>query len=336
MTLADNSGLDAVDALVTSSGDLIADRRYQIGRDLATRGDFSAAADLFAQSIEAAPEFAPAWFALGEARAKLGDNAGAAVAFRQAVRVDPLDRHGAALHLARLGEAEAAFAMSPAYVRALFDQYAPRFDAALQSLAYRAPQLLRQAAENACRDEDRSARFDNMLDLGCGTGLAGVEFRPLAARITGVDLSPGMVAQARARLAYDRLETGDLLQFLTEENARRGVYDLVIAADVFVYVFDLVPVAIAAGKILAPGGLFAFTVETHPGAGVELGEKLRYQHGRDHVRAALAAAGLRLLQLSPIATRSESNQDVPGLLAVAARPRAAVPLDDIGAVPLEG
>ena len=85
-----------------SSGDLIADRRYQLGRDLAGRGDFSAAADLFAQAAEVAPTFAPAWFALGEARVKLGDRAGAAAAFRQALAIDPGDRCGAALHLARL------------------------------------------------------------------------------------------------------------------------------------------------------------------------------------------------------------------------------------------
>src|SRR5580704_4641205 len=104
----------------TSSGDLIADRRYRFGRDLAARGDFSAAADLFVQAAEAAPAFAPAWFALGEARMNLGDGAGAAAAFRQALALDPDDRGGAALHLARLGAADAADAMSPAYVRTLF------------------------------------------------------------------------------------------------------------------------------------------------------------------------------------------------------------------------
>ncbi len=98
------------DALV-SSGDLIADRRYGFGRDLAFRGDMSAAADLFAQAVEAAPGFAAAWFALGETRAKLGDGIGAVAAFREALRIDPHDRHGAALHLARLGAADPANAM---------------------------------------------------------------------------------------------------------------------------------------------------------------------------------------------------------------------------------
>jgi predicted TPR repeat methyltransferase len=305
-----------MDPFATSSGDLIADRRYRFGRDLAARGDFSAAADLFAQAIEAVPHFAPAWFALGEARVKLGDAVGAAQAFAQALRLDPDDHCGAALHLARLGAADAGDAMSPAYLRALFDQYAPRFDDALARLAYRAPQYLRDAVEHYCRDASRVAAFAEVLDLGCGTGLAGAAFRPLARRLTGIDLSPAMVAQARTKQIYDRLETGDLLHFLSTEHDRGAAYDLVIAADVFVYLFDLAPAAAAVARVLGPGGLFAFTVE----AGcedVELAGTLRYRHGEHHVRGALAAAALRLVELSPIATRIEAGEAVPGLLVLA-------------------
>ena len=89
-----------------SSGNLIADRRYAFGRELASRGDLAAAADLFAQAAEAEPAFAAAWFALGETAGKLGDRAGAVAAFERALALDPQDRCGAALHLARLGAAE--------------------------------------------------------------------------------------------------------------------------------------------------------------------------------------------------------------------------------------
>jgi predicted TPR repeat methyltransferase len=305
----------AEDALV-SSGDLIADRRYGFGRDLALRGDLAAAADLFAQAVEAAPGFAAAWFALGETRAKLGDGTGAAVALREALRIDPGDRHGAALHLARLGAADPSTAMSPSYVRAVFDQYAPRFDDALvEGLAYRGPQRLLEAVGRA----RAVPGFGAMLDLGCGTGLAGAAFRTQVQHLTGVDLSPGMIAEARAKGIYDRLEIGELADFLAAERATPRRYDLVVAADVFVYLFDLDPVAHAVAEVLGPGGLFAFTVETHDGDGVELGEKLRYRHGAAHVRAAVSSAPLQLLELAPVATRIESGGTVPGLLAVAMR-----------------
>jgi predicted TPR repeat methyltransferase len=305
------------DPVAVSSGDLIADRRYGFGRDLASRGDLSAAADLFAQAVEAAPGFAAGWFALGETRAKLGDGAGAAAALREALRLDPRDSHGAALHLARLGAADPEGAMSPCYVRTLFDQYAPRFDGALvEGLGYRGPERLLDAVARA-RALSPAGQFGTMLDLGCGTGLAGAAFRRRVRHLTGVDLSPGMIAQARAKGIYDRLETGELLEFLAAERAARRRYDLVMAADVFVYLFDLGPVARAVAEVLNAGGLFAFTVETHDGDGVELGEKLRYRHGAAHVRAALTAGPLQLVELAPVATRIESGGTVPGLLAVA-------------------
>jgi predicted TPR repeat methyltransferase len=309
-----------VDNAFASSGDLTADRRYGFGRDLASRGDLAAAVDLFVQAIEAAPGFGAAWFALGETRATLGDSAGAAAAFGEALRLDPEDRHGAALHLARLGAVDPADAMSPSYVRTLFDQYAPRFDAALvEGLAYSAPERLRDAVARARALTAATGSFGAMLDLGCGTGLAGAAFRSEVRHLTGVDLSPGMIAQARAKGIYDRLETGDLVAFLAAERAARRRYDLVVAADVFVYVFDLAPVVRGVADVLAPGGLFAFTVETHDGDGVELGEKLRFRHGAAHARAAVAAARLRLVELEPVATRIEGVATVPGLLVVAAR-----------------
>ena len=67
-----------------------------------------------------------------------------------------------------------------------------------------------------------------------------------------------------------------------------------LAADVFVYINDLCPVVAAVARVLAPGGFFAFTVETHSGDGVKLLPTLRYAHGEPLLRGALADAGLTL------------------------------------------
>lgn len=303
--------------LFLSSGDLIADRRFAWARDCEAKGDLQAAADLLLQALELTPGYASAWFALGEIREKLGDRAGAIAAFGKAREADAEDRHGAVLNLIRLG-AGAATDMPPAYVRALFDHYAPAFDKALtEGLDYRAPALLLNAVETACRKTGRAAHFGAMLDLGCGTGLAGAVFRPLVDRLVGVDLSPRMIEQARAKTLYDRLDVSDDVQFLAAEHAAGAVYDLILAADVFVYLSDLAPVVAAAARVLAPGGFFAFTLETHPGDGIILGAALRYAHGADHARAALACAGLNLLSLEAAATRREKGLPVPGLVVVA-------------------
>src|SRR5947209_12947527 len=169
--------------LFVSSGDLIADRRYDVARGYAADGNLTAAADLFAQAVELSPGFASAWFALGETREALDDREGARAAFARALAADPQDRHGAALHLAHLGGADPATAALHGYVRTLFDQYAPRFDRALTDLNYSAPAVLRDAVAKY------ATRVGTMLDLGCGTGLAGAAFRAHADWLIGVDLS---------------------------------------------------------------------------------------------------------------------------------------------------
>src|SRR3954468_56000 len=156
-----------------------------MARAYAADGDLAAAADLYAQAVELAPGFASAWFALGETREALGDGEAAHAAFERALAADPDDRHGAALRLARLGSGDPATEALHGYVRTLFDQYAPRFDRALEDLGYRAPTLLR----NAVVAEAEGSRFGTMLDLGCGTGLAGAAFRPHVDWLIGVDLS---------------------------------------------------------------------------------------------------------------------------------------------------
>ena len=298
-------------ALFITSGDLIADRRYEMARAYAAEGDLAAAADLYAQAVELSPGFASAWFALGEVREALGERDAACAAFERAVAADPEDRHGAALRLARLGRADPAREALHGYVRTLFDQYAPRFDRALADLSYSAPALLREAVTR------HGTRFGTMLDLGCGTGLAGVAFRPHVDWLIGVDLSPKMIEEARRKGLYDRLAMGDIAAFLAGEPPASA--HLIIAADVFAYIADFREVCVAVARVLAPGGLFGFTVETHDGEGAIVGPKMRYAHSADFVRAALAEAGLTLLELTRASSRTENRVPVPGLVVLARR-----------------
>jgi predicted TPR repeat methyltransferase len=297
-----------------SSGDLIADRRYEHAMDLAARGDLAAAIDLLQQTVERAPQFASAWFRLGELRIQAGDQRAAGEAFRACLASDPQDRLGAGLQLALLGEAEVETAMSPGYVRALFDGYAADFDHALHGrLEYRGPQMLAAAVRAAVPIDPPT--FARALDLGCGTGLAGSVFRPMVTFLAGVDLSPRMIEAARRKNLYDALHVGDMLDFLREQ--RDGSADLVLAADAFVYLADLRPVCAAAARVLTAAGLLVFSVETHAGEGMILGEKLRYAHARQHVEEALREAGLTIVSLAQCSTRKEAGVPVPGLLAVA-------------------
>ncbi len=318
IALPDDASMTETGPLFVSSGDLIADRRYKAALDLASRGDFAAAADILDQTVALVPRFATAWFALGAIRDRLGDRDGAIAAFAQARDADPEDYHGARLQLARLAAGDAAPAMTATYVRRLFDQYASHYDAALtEHLAYRGPAILREAVAATVRRVGRPMRFGAMLDLGCGTGLGGAAFRHCADRLVGVDLSPAMIAQAASKGLYDRLVTADLIDALTAEAADGGKYHLVIAADVFVYLNDLTPIMAAVAQVLAPDGLLAFTVETYSGDGVTLLPTLRYAHSETYLRGLLGHAGLTLAHLAKAAVRSEKGVPVDSLVAVA-------------------
>jgi predicted TPR repeat methyltransferase len=303
--------------LFMSSGDMLADRRFDFARDLQLSGDLVAAEDLFVQATDLAPGFATAWFTLGEVREQLGDRQGAIAAFHTAELTDPGDRNGAGLRLMRLGAADLA-GMRPTYVKALFDQYAPRFDAALvDDLGYRGPPLLLAAVTIACVTAGRPARFRRAIDLGCGTGLAARAFAAVAGEIIGIDLSPKMSERARATGLYAEVDVAEIAEGLGRRPDASA--DLILAADVMAYVHDMTPLLAEVARVLAPGGLFAFTVESHAGEGVVLGEGLRYAYHASRVRALIAAAGLTLNQMEPASSRTEGGVQVPGLVVVAAK-----------------
>ena len=273
--------------------------------------DFEAAREVLEQTLELDPRWAAAWFALGEAEQQLGRLEAAARAFAAALRLDPADRQGASLRLAAL-EGRTPAALPPAYVARLFDDYAPRFEAHLtQELGYRGPELLREAIDALAP----ARRFRRALDLGCGSGLAGRAFRPIADALIGVDLSPAMVEQARRSGLYDLVEVGDVVEFLQAQ--AHGGADLILAADVFVYLGELAPALAAAAAALAPDGLLAFTVEVFDGEGFALADTLRFRHSRLYLEGELEATGLRALSLTEASTRQEAGSDVKGFVVAA-------------------
>jgi predicted TPR repeat methyltransferase len=303
--------------LFLSSGDMIADRRFDFARDLQLKGDLVAAADLLLQATELAPGFASAWFTLGDIRERLGQRGDAIAAFHKAQAADPDDRHGACLRLMLL-RTEKLSDMPPAYVRSLFDQYAPKFEKALvDDLGYRGPELLFKAVLATRAAVRKPAFFKRAIDLGCGTGLAARAFAREVDAFIGIDLSPRMIERARATGLYAELEVAEMVQGLSSKPDASA--DLILAADAAVYVSDLAPLLRQAARVLASGGLLAFTTETHNGEGVILGEGLRYAHGPAYIRAAIAAAGLTVSRLDDLSARNEDNAPVPGLVVVATK-----------------
>lgn len=297
--------------LPRSSGDLLADRRADYAEMLYANGEHSAAAELMMGAMELAPTWALGWFRLGEFQEAAGALTEAAQAWRMCQNLDPSDRAGAGLKLAVAGAAPMPTAPPSDFVEALFDEYAPNFDAALVGkLGYRVPEFLLGAIR---KQEER--RFDLALDLGCGTGLMGEQLRPHVEQLVGYDISSAMLKKAEAKKVYDRLEQIDL-QKLGEQTPRP---DLVTAADVFMYVGALDGVFTAIQMMLAHGGLFVFSVEAHGGEGFVLRDSRRYSHSEVYVRKQLTAADLTLLSLDRETIRQDRGQPIEGLIVTAKR-----------------
>lgn len=278
---------------------------FHLGQVRQQQGDPSGASDAFARCLALRPEHGAAWCQQGQALRELGRSDEAAASFERALALGDAPELNTYFLAALRGQAVPAHPPR-AYVEALFDDYAPDFDRHLvDDLGYCAPEVLQRLVTGAA-----GAGFGSALDLGCGTGLCGPLLRPLAARLAGVDLSAAMVEAARARGVYDALHHADLVDHLTATDER---HDLVVAADVFIYVGDLAPVFDGVARVLRPGGLFAFSVEpAAPEAAFVLQPSLRYAHGERPIRALAARHGLAVLAHERGTLRADEVHPVQG------------------------
>jgi predicted TPR repeat methyltransferase len=300
---------DALLALEPRNPDGLFHRATALDR-LGRPADALAAYDL-ALAVE--PRLGQAWSQRGSLLRELGRADEAAASFERALA------HGADAELNRYYLAAVRAGDRPAtaprpYVRSLFDAYAQQFDRHLQdTLQYRAPALMALQLRALGRGPWRSA-----LDLGCGTGLLGPLVGPVAARLTGVDLSAAMLAQAERLGVYDELVLADIVEHLRTTSAR---HDLVLAADVFIYVGALEPVFDALDAVLERGGVFCFSVE-RAGADVadfELRPSLRYAHGEAYLRRLAAQHGHDVAALEEGPIRTDQHGRIDGLYVTLVR-----------------
>jgi predicted TPR repeat methyltransferase len=332
-----------------------ADARLALGHALQALERFPEAVDAYDRALAAsastsASASAPAqqaeiWCARGAALKKAGMLAGALDSYERALRLRPdyamaehyranvlraLDRRedaiaayrrarelgadpaGIAFALAALGVGALPSSAPADYIKGLFDQYAGHFDQHLVgTLGYRTPALL----QGLLNDHLGAApALTSALDLGCGTGLCAPLLRPMVRRLAGVDLSEKMLDKAREARLYDELACADIVDWLRLRDAE---WDLVLAADVLVYIGDLAPLFGQVARVLTPGGWFAFSVEALaddalPGYAITASN--RYTHAPAYVRACAQAAGLAVVEQREAVLRKEHGREVGGLL----------------------
>jgi predicted TPR repeat methyltransferase len=275
--------------------------------------DFERALDSYDRAIELKADYATAWHYRANTLRSMGRRQDAIDAYQRALSLGA-DATQVAFALAALGVGATPEGSPSDYVRELFDQYAGHFDQHLvQGLDYRTPALL-EAAIRRCGPVEQA----DILDLGCGTGLCAEHLRPWARTLTGVDLSDKMLDKARARGLYDRLACADIGAFLAQEDTQ---FDLVVAADVFVYFGDLEPVFGQVWRALRPGGRFCFSVEAcDERQDFALTESNRFAHSLAYLRRLAGVAGFQLAEANRAPLRTEHGAEVMGYLAVLRRP----------------
>jgi predicted TPR repeat methyltransferase len=198
-----------------------------------------------------------------------------------------------------------------AYIVNFFDRFAEDFEHKLVDvLGYQVPGQLVSLAEQAA--EDRGVALTRILDLGCGTGLAGSIIARPDRSVCGVDLSPRMLAKARQLGCYSALVESEISHFLESDH---DPHDLVIAADVLIYFGDLAPIFVGVAETLRQNGLFAFSTETasedvdaiHRPSG-------RFAHSPAYIARLAADAGFSILKAQETTIRLDAKSPVRGAL----------------------
>lgn len=270
----------------------------------------------YLRSLKVSPDNSVAAVMLGRAYVKIGRQDMAVEVYRQWAHMFPDDPCAQHLLAAASGQ-EVPERASDAFVEQHFDRFSASFDYVLnQRLNYRAPELCAQMLGEQLGDAQ--GRLE-LVDLGCGTGLCGPLIAPWAQRLVGVDLSGGMLLQARSKGGYHELVKAELTQFLESGAA---AWDAAVCADTLCYFGDLGAVMRAAATALRPGAPLVFTVEAlEDDASTEarLMYSGRYCHGRAHVVQAIADAGLELAALRREVLRHEGGEPVSGWLVAVRR-----------------
>ncbi|MFQ5672415.1 MAG: tetratricopeptide repeat protein [Nitrospinales bacterium] len=275
--------------------------------ELFSAGRLDEAETVAREAADLDPKAAYPWSLLGRISIKRNDPGGAESHFRHCLSLDAADPFAVRLELAALGADIVPDRASDAYILRHYAEQAVNWDKTVATETYHGHNLVLTALEPELRKTSRPA----VLDAGCGTGVLGPRLRPSASRLDGVDLSPQMIAAARRKNVYDRLEVEDVVTFM-QSNA--DVYDIVMAAAVLIHFGDLGPAFAAAKTALRKNGLFVFTLFKSSGADVAASDFRCHLHSRAYVAAQAEKSGFRVEAIREAAHEYRDSRPIEGLV----------------------
>lgn len=299
-----------------------------LGKLTERAGNYEVAASHYHKAVENDSNFAEGWYNLARMKSHQNDSAGALTCFERATLLDPSNEQYQFMHgILGSGDAmrtESGEARIPdRHVEHMFDLYAETFDESLvKGLSYQTPEQLFSQILPALNLDSSGENHTKLsaLDLGCGTGLFGVQIAPLCSTLVGVDLSAKMLGKAKNR-GYTKLVVAEIGSFLAAESDLS--YNLVVASDVFIYIGDLEKIFAGAKRTLKPRGVFAFSVESLealPHLDASQPFKLlptgRYAHSSTYIKSLANQHGFSTRSAAASAIRTEVGKPIMGTLFV--------------------
>lgn len=290
------------------------DTIFRVGLERFNQGEIADAATRFRMTLRFQPQNVDAWYLLGSCCIMLDERDEAAQAFQEALRLNP-DHEEARFLLATVAPQLFSAEDKPRYFPPSlaiqhFDAAAFGFDEEqLYNMGYRGHEVMYQSVLPFLNPQHPNLRI---ADLGCGSGLIAQQFRSVAGRIDGVDISENMLAlsadrrDAFGRIVYDDLTLGDMRQFLLDQQTPH--YDIITAGNVFHCIGGLTPIFDGVLHCLKPGGIFAFSVEPKEGTDFDLvPDTGRFAHSDAYIREQAHRAGLDVLEVTPFEIYTEEE-----------------------------
>jgi predicted TPR repeat methyltransferase len=283
----------------------LVDAYSRIGGVYQLMQQYDNAINWYRDAVNLRPDYIAARRVLASLLLKVGKREEAIDAFRTCLEQDP--NMAAARHFLDAAENRVSDIAPRGYVEDLFDDYSPNFEQHLATgLGYNAPEVLKQMV---CEVRPVDEKFESALDLGCGTGLSGLAFTDICEALTGIDLSSKMLGKAEEKKIYKALYNGDAIETLGQLDS---CFDLIISADMLVYLGKLEPLMEAVKERCSAGALFALTTEHLADGDRELRTSGRYAHSRDYVVRTAESSGFSLVAFKEQELRKESGEWLSG------------------------
>ena len=275
-----------------------------MGTTLKDQGKPDEAIEAYKKAISIKPDYAEAYNNIGNTLIAEGKLEEAAEAYNKAIAIKP--DYGSAKHMLSALSGTTPKTAPREYVEELFDDYSEKFeDSLVNKLEYKTPKLIR----NILIKSDSNKSLGSILDLGCGTGLFGLEIKDHCSKLEGIDLSNKMLSVAKQKNVYDTLSQSDIVEYLSTKPLDFEYY---VAADVFVYVGDLSEIFRLIKSRNRKSGKLVFSTEHSEVDGYHILESGRYSHSKTYIESLCKEFDYKIVHFSTADLRKEKGDFLTG------------------------